>query len=749
MCASVQNPQTSSTVDQNNGFDVNNQLRPQVVTANLRAGNPQTYDFTMRLAPNFPLDVYFLMDFSRSMEQDLGRLRNTADDILTTIQGITSNFQVGFGSFVDKPTHPYFLPGSETPSQTCIADNTCTAPYVFRNHQSLDGDPALFRNAINNAQISSNFDGPESTLDAMVQVLACRTQIGWRAPPARHMLIVITDAGFHVAGDGKLGAAVKRNTGVCRLDSGFYTGTPSITYDYPSVGLVANLLRREFVIPIFMITNNQAVQATYSSLINAFQRGTFSFLINGATDVNRVIVETYNNISTRITLRSDAIEGLNVSVVMDCAAGGASQGTSPNECEGVSVGQNISIRVTLAIDKCTEDLRNGVVLSITDDFTGTIQFNVNGLCSCPCESTRVNNSALCSSMGDRVCGVCVCNPGRYGRTCACIDEDINDGITPSDICQNGPNGLECSGRGICNCGSCDNCSLVEGQTNERYYGDTCECDNVNCPRDENNVTCSGRGNCQCGVCVCSNDFFGTRCECEPSTGPLCTKPGETAACGGRGSCTCGGCDCTGTEYRGQYCDLCTTVETCGPVHTCNDFTACVACVFEVRENSLTRTRNNCSVQCETIDNIIQVNNMGQIPSTQRRVLECNSPLSGDRCRVDYYFTVTRTTRDIYVVSTLQDCLQIPIWAIAIAIFVAFVILAIILILLLRLIIYILDWREYKKFQKEVAGTQFGENINPLYHQPETQHANPLFAGKNPPKEPVKDQGMDLPEKKPL
>ena len=94
-------------------------------------------------------------------------------------------------------------------------------------------------------------------------------------------------------------------------------------------------------------------------------------------------------------------------------------------------------------------------------------------------------------------------------------------------------------------------------------------------------------------------------------------------------------------------------QTCGPVHACNDFTACVACVFEVRENSLTRTRNNCSVQCETIDNIIQVNNMGQIPSTQRRVLECNRPLSGDRCRVDYYFTVTRTTRDIYVVSTLQ------------------------------------------------------------------------------------------------
>ena len=28
--------------------------------------------------------------------------------------------------------------------------------------------------------------------------------IGWRDPPVRHMLIVITDASFHVAGDGKV-----------------------------------------------------------------------------------------------------------------------------------------------------------------------------------------------------------------------------------------------------------------------------------------------------------------------------------------------------------------------------------------------------------------------------------------------------------------------------------------------------------------------------------------------------------------
>lgn len=38
-----------------------------------------------------------------------------------------------------------------------------------------------------------------------------------------------------------------------------------------------------------------------------------------------------------------------------------------------------------------------------------------------------------------------------------------------------------------------------------------------------------------------------------------------------------------------------------------------------------------------------------------------------------------------------------------------------------------------------------QNVNPLYHQPETQHANPLFAGKTAPPEKVADED-DLPKK---
>lgn len=51
--------------------------------------------------------------------------------------------------------------------------------------------------------MSGNLDGPEGGLDAMMQVIVCTKEIGWR-PKARHLIVFSTDAVFHVAGDGKV-----------------------------------------------------------------------------------------------------------------------------------------------------------------------------------------------------------------------------------------------------------------------------------------------------------------------------------------------------------------------------------------------------------------------------------------------------------------------------------------------------------------------------------------------------------------
>ena len=70
------------------------------------AGQPTSFNLSIRPAPNFPLDVYFLMDFSQSMKNDLVQMRRLAYRTAGAIRSISRDFTVGFGSFVDKKQIP-------------------------------------------------------------------------------------------------------------------------------------------------------------------------------------------------------------------------------------------------------------------------------------------------------------------------------------------------------------------------------------------------------------------------------------------------------------------------------------------------------------------------------------------------------------------------------------------------------------------------------------------------------------------
>lgn len=47
------------------------------------------------------------MDLSKSMEDDKAKLSALGDTLTSTMKRITSNFRLGFGSFVDKVLMPY------------------------------------------------------------------------------------------------------------------------------------------------------------------------------------------------------------------------------------------------------------------------------------------------------------------------------------------------------------------------------------------------------------------------------------------------------------------------------------------------------------------------------------------------------------------------------------------------------------------------------------------------------------------
>lgn len=64
-------------------------------------------DFRYAQAEDYPVDLYYLMDLSKSMEDDKDKLSSLGNKLAETMQNITSNFRLGFGSFVDKVVMPY------------------------------------------------------------------------------------------------------------------------------------------------------------------------------------------------------------------------------------------------------------------------------------------------------------------------------------------------------------------------------------------------------------------------------------------------------------------------------------------------------------------------------------------------------------------------------------------------------------------------------------------------------------------
>lgn len=219
------------------------------------------------------------MDLSFSMKDDLENVKNLGTALMKEMQGITSDFRIGkensapkqysaesllvykkilvlkhtnniffkgFGSFVEKTVMPYI---STTPARLinpCTSHN-CTSPFSYKNVLKLTNEGDEFNRLVSQQQISGNLDSPEGGFDAIMQVAVCEVrsgffqllwgrfsmqkchmfslclqeQIGWRN--VTRLLVFSTDAGFHFAGDGKLGGIVLPNDGKCHLENNMYT----------------------------------------------------------------------------------------------------------------------------------------------------------------------------------------------------------------------------------------------------------------------------------------------------------------------------------------------------------------------------------------------------------------------------------------------------------------------------------------------------------------------------------------------
>jgi integrin beta 1 len=287
------------------------QLSPQEVKIKLRPNEPYKFHVSFRQAENYPVDLYYVMDLSNSMEDDKVKLAELGDLLASKMSNITQNFRLGFGSFVDKKTMPYVSTVPEKLDNPCSG---CAAPYGFLNKLPLTENTSRFRTEVIGAPISGNLDSPEGGFDAIMQAIACTNEIGWR-DQSRKMLLFSTDAGFHYAGDGKLGGIVTPNDGHCHLDTyGEYT--ESLYQDYPSISQLAHKVAATKVNVIFAVTENQI--NVYRNLSAFIEGSTVGELANDSSNIVELVKDNYDKISSSIELKTIDAEDVIVKFKTKC-----------------------------------------------------------------------------------------------------------------------------------------------------------------------------------------------------------------------------------------------------------------------------------------------------------------------------------------------------------------------------------------------------------------------------------------------
>ncbi|KAL1492096.1 hypothetical protein ABEB36_012588 [Hypothenemus hampei] len=570
------------------------QVAPQRISLKLRARQSYSIYMGYTQAEDYPVDLYYLMDLSRSMLDDKEKLSSLGDQLTYTMQQVTSNFTLGFGSFVDKVVMPYVSTLPENLAHPC---EQCAAPYGYKHMMTLSQNTPQFSRMVKQANVSGNLDAPEGGFDAIMQAVVCRNQIGWREK-ARRLLVFSTDASFHYAGDGKLGGIVKPNDGHCHLTGeGYYSQSSS--QDYPSIEQINLAVKKNSINVIFAVTGNTI--GVYEQLAKHIEGASVAKLEKDSSNIVELIKEQYEQISSSVEMKHNASSAVSIRFFTKCLNASGTM-VNTNKCGNIKVGDIINFKIDIEVLQCPKESKDRfqTIQIYPVGINESLIIDLEMLCECECEKPGhkyyQENAPACHHKGTSICGKCYCNHGAFGRNCECTDDEVpKSPKTVGCVPPNSTTGIECSGRGTCFCGRCE-CD-IRGPT-ESIYGDYCECDNFSCERHMGEL-CSGEshGTCDCGVCRCTPGWSGPNCACQQSDAG-CYPPDVIGGeiCSGHGKCVCGACVCADTQesrYSGKFCEKCPTCPG-----RCPEFKDCVQC--QMYQTGPLKDPKDCSANCTNV-----------------------------------------------------------------------------------------------------------------------------------------------------
>ncbi|XP_052802257.1 integrin beta-PS-like isoform X4 [Mya arenaria] len=686
------------------------QIQPQSINIKIRPNTPETLTLTFRLAENYPVDLYYLMDLSNSMKDDKDNLASLGNKIAAEMSNITKNFRLGFGSFVDKVVMPYV---STVPSKLVEPCPGCEPPYSFKNQLRLDTNTDLFEEYVKKARVSGNLDAPEGGFDAIMQAVQCKENIGWRNV-SRKLLLFSTDAGFHFAGDGKLGGIVKPNDGDCHLDpAGRYSEAEN--QDYPSVSQISTKIRENSVNVIFAVTEDQL--PVYNKLSQYIEGSEATKLAADSSNIVTVIKNNYQRITSKVEMNTQFAENITVKFKSSCKSGGEMQETKV--CEGLSIGDSVTFEVSVMVTDCpTEPSKRSRTFSIYPiGLSESLDISLDLICECDCEKPEkeIANSDQCNKMGTFECGQCTCDKDRYGNKCECdgtqstSEESLAKCRNPNSTSQ-----VVCSGRGECVCGGCD-CKPRRAHSTQKYSGMYCNCDDYACSYHDNQL-CGGNGRCECGTCKCNPGFTGDACNCPTSDDTCITAKG--LLCNGVGECECGVCKCNATtDYKGPTCEECPTCPG-----KCEENKHCALCMgFQTGKYG----SDECKQKCQ---HVTLVDEIDEEEVKKREDLHlCQFNDDEDDCR--YFFTykyVENNDVEVEVQKTKVCPESVNILAIVLGTIGGIVFAGLVFLVIWKIWTTIHDRREFAKFEKETQNAKWDTEGNPLYNPATSTFVNPAF-----------------------
>lgn len=113
---------------------------------------PVNFQVEFKRVEGYPVDLYYLMDLSHSMKPSKDKLVNLAASLKEAMGKITNDFQLGFGSFIDKPISPFTNEVEKYVNNIFSANPTIlkfsmriqcfhrSKPYLFQHHMKLSKD---------------------------------------------------------------------------------------------------------------------------------------------------------------------------------------------------------------------------------------------------------------------------------------------------------------------------------------------------------------------------------------------------------------------------------------------------------------------------------------------------------------------------------------------------------------------------------------------------------------------------------